>query len=383
MRILHIDPDDMDNPLSGGGPIRTYEICRRLARRHEVTVLTPTFPGSTPEKVRDGIRYVRLGRRIRDHGSSHHITFFFSLPAAVRRYRYDLLVEDFMPPASVTFNPLFSRAPVIASVQWFYAEMLSRQYHLPFHIGERHGLRLYRNFVVLSGQMRDLIASRTRGARIEVIPNGITDDNLFSLPITIGDFILYVGRVDLGQKGLDLLFEAYARVPEATRIPLVIAGHGFDAARVAELLHRLNLGSWVRLVGRVDAKGRADLLARCRFVCVPSREETFGLVILEACAAGKRAIVFDRPPMNEVAPSGPCLLVPAFDVDAYARALEVLLHCEAGAMRDQGERCRAWAAHYRWDEIAVRQESFYQSVVEASGSARGQSRDTTPDPRLR
>ena len=52
MQILHIDPDDIDNPLSGGGPVRTYEIYRRLAQRHQVTVLTPTFPGSTPELMR-------------------------------------------------------------------------------------------------------------------------------------------------------------------------------------------------------------------------------------------------------------------------------------------------------------------------------------------
>src|SRR5689334_17831136 len=132
MRILHLDPDDIDNPLSGGGPLRTYEIYRRLAKRHEITVLTPTFEGSTPEVVRDGIRYIRLGRKIRNHGSSHHITFFCGLPKAVRSFDYDLLVEDFMPPASTTLNPLFAKAPVVASVQWFFAEALSRQYKLPF-----------------------------------------------------------------------------------------------------------------------------------------------------------------------------------------------------------------------------------------------------------
>lgn len=379
MRILHIDPDDMDNPLSGGGPIRTYQIYRRLAARHEITVLTPTFPGSTPEKIRDGIRYLRLGRRVRNHGSSHHITFFFALPAAIRRHRYDLLVEDFMPPASVTLNPLFSRAPVVASVQWFYAETLSRQYHLPFHIGERHGLRLYRNFVVLSGQMRDLVASRTRGARIELIPNGIDDDSLFDLPITIGDFVLYIGRVDLGQKGLDLLLEAYARVPEAIRLPLVIAGHGFEEDRVRALIERLGLGRWTQLVGRVDPAGRADLLARCRFVCVPSREETFGLVIVEACAAGKRVAAFDRPPMNEVAPAGPCLLARPFDVDAYAQALVTLLACDTAVMIAEGQRCRDWARGFRWDEIALQQERFYEQVVEASGSGRRRMQHRAPD----
>lgn len=55
MRILHLDPDDMDNPLSGGGSVRNYEIYRRLAHRHQITVLTPTFPGSTPTLERDGV----------------------------------------------------------------------------------------------------------------------------------------------------------------------------------------------------------------------------------------------------------------------------------------------------------------------------------------
>src|SRR5690606_20114184 len=126
----------------------------------EITVLTPTFPGSSPEVVREGIRYLRLGRKIRDHGSSHHITFFFELPRAIRRMEYDLLVEDFMPPFSATFNPLFAKAPVVGSVQWFFAAALSRQYRLPFFLGERYGVRLYDNLIVLTEKMRQVLQER-------------------------------------------------------------------------------------------------------------------------------------------------------------------------------------------------------------------------------
>ena len=175
MKILHIDPDDMDNPLSGGGPIRTFEICRRLAARHEITVLTPTFHGSTPELEREGVRYVRLGRLIGNHGSSHHITFFFNLPHSVLRREFDLLVEDFMPPCSATLNPLLTGKPVVASVQWFFAEALSHQYKLPFFLGERLGIKLYRWFVVLSHTMRSLIEQRHSAATCAVIPNGVPE----------------------------------------------------------------------------------------------------------------------------------------------------------------------------------------------------------------
>lgn len=362
MRILHIDPDDIDNPLSGGGPVRTFEIYRRLARRHEITVLTPTFPGSTPEVVREGVRYVRLGRKIRNHGSSHHITFFFALPAALRRFDYDLLVEDFMPPMSVTMTPLFNRKPLIASVQWFFAESLSRQYHLPFHLGERYGIRMYRNFIVLTDAMKQLIEKRHPAAQCAVIANGV-DESLYAVQPAFGDFILYIGRIDFAQKGLDLLLDAYRQVPEALRLPLLMAGSGYEEERLRDMIAEYGLESWVRPIGKVGPAQRLELLRDCRFVCVPSREETFGMVILEACAAAKPAIVFDRWPMNEVAVAGGCETVAAFDAAAYAQAMTTMLTEREADMAQRGRVCRDWADGFRWDAIAAQQEAFYERVL--------------------
>ena len=366
MRILHIDPDDIDNPISGGGPIRTLEIYRRLAHKHEITVLTPTFPGSTPEKIRDGIRYLRLGQKIRNHGSSHHITFFFALPAAVRRMEYDLLVEDFMPPMSATFTPLFAKAPLIASVQWFFADLLSSQYHLPFWIGERYGVKMYDNFVVLTNSMRQRIEALHSRANCRVLPNGV-DDVLFDIAPHIGDFILYVGRVDFGQKGIDLLFEAYAKIPVAQRLPLVVAGPMQQQAGIERLQRELQVE--VTLQGRVDSAARAQLLHDCRFVCVPSRDETYGMVIAEACAAAKPVVAFDRAPMNEVAARA-CELVPAFDTDAYAAAMQKLSSATDEYLLNAGLECRRWAEQFRWDPIAARQEDFYLETLERHQHAR-------------
>jgi glycosyltransferase involved in cell wall biosynthesis len=312
--------------------------------------------------VRDGIRYIRLGRKIGDHGSSHHITFYFALPWALRRFDYDLLVEDFMPPMSITFNPLFNRKPLVASAQWFYAELLSRRYRLPFFLGERFGLRLYRNFVVLSPEMQQLVERRQPRANCALIPNAV-DDSLFEIEIAAGSFILYLGLVDLGAKGVDLLLEAYARIPDAERLPLVLAGHGFQWDEVDAHVARLGLSQWVRRVGRVDRARRAELFRDCRFVCVPSREETFGMVIMEACAAGKCVVLFDKSPMNQVAARGSCPMVTPFDVPAYAQAMRQLLRSPDEELVDKGHACRAWSARTNWDDAARRQEAFYESVV--------------------
>ncbi|MGN6524998.1 MAG: glycosyltransferase family 4 protein [Burkholderiaceae bacterium] len=374
MRILHLDPDDIDNPLAGGGPVRTFEICRRLARRHEVTVLTPTFPGSTPELVREGVRYVRLGRRVREHGSSHHITFALALPGAVRRFGHDLLVEDFMPPASATWTPLFRRRdrPLIASVQWFFARRYTEWLKLPFHWGEEYGVRLYDHFVVLTEAMRERIVARAPGADCRVIPNGV-DEALFEVPpvdAARGRGVLFLGRTEMHAKGLDLLLQALARLPEATRPPLAIAGTVQDGAALEALVDRLGLRPWVAITGTYDATRRLELLRDCRVLAMPSRDETFGMTIAEANAAARMAVVWDRVPMSEVAAPG-CPRVAPYDVDAYAAALAATLALPDDALRARGDEARAWARRYDWDAVAAAQEDFYLDVVERFRHARG------------
>ena len=367
MKILHIDPDDMDNPLSGGGPVRTFEICRRLARRHEITVLTPTFPGSTPEKEREGIRYVRLGRKIRDHGSSHHITFLASLPQAVRRFEYDLLVEDFMPPCSATWTPWFRRRdkPLIASVQWFFAHEYTRRLKLPFHWGQDLGVRWYDRFVVLTDDMKRTIEARNPGADCRVLPNGVPDD-LFEIEPHVGDFMLYLGRIEVHAKGLDLLLQAMANVPEQQRMRLVLAGSGPEQAALEHWIEQTGMRPWVNMVGHVSAAKRAHLLRTCRFMVMPSRIETFGMTIAEAHAAGKCVVVWDIAPMNEVAaPDAVRAASTGQNPEAYAAAMLELIDMPDEALAQRGMACRQWARRYNWDAVAAAQEAFYLQACEA------------------
>jgi glycosyltransferase involved in cell wall biosynthesis len=372
MRILHLDPDDIDNPLSGGGPVRTHEIYRRLAHRHEIVVLTPTFAGSTPTLEREGVRYIRLGRKVGNHGSSHHLTFLASLPKAVRRFDYDILIEDLMPPCSSTWTPWFARRdrPLIASVQWFFAREYTRRLLLPFHWGEEYGIRMYRNFIVLTHSMQSRIESRHPRANCRLVPNGVSDA-LFTLTPHAGDFMLYVGRLEINAKGLDLLLQALALVPEALRMPLVVAGSGHELQEWDRLLSASGLRPWVRCVGHVDAIERDRLLQASRFLVMPSRIETFGMTIAEANAAATPVIVWDRAPMSEVAaPSS--VRVPAFDTAALAQAMLSLSDASNEAIVTLGMQARGWARRYDWASAAGAQEDFYLGLVAAKGT--GQSR---------
>jgi glycosyltransferase involved in cell wall biosynthesis len=370
MKILHLDPDDLGNPLAGGGPLRTWEIYRRLAPRHEITVLTPTFPGSTPVLDRQGVHYERLGRKIGDHGSSHHLTFLAALPRAVRRHDYDILVEDLMPPCSATWTPWFARRgrPLVASVQWFFAREYTRRLKLPFHWGEEYGIRMYRHFVVLTDSMRATIQARHPGADCRLVPNGV-DDALFDLPAHAGDFVLYLGRLEISAKGLDLLLEGLLRVPESRRPRLVVAGTGHDMPAWERLLGQSGMGAWVHCVGQVDAAERNRLLQACRFLVMPSRIETFGMTIAEANAAATPVIVWDLAPMRDVAaPSS--LRLPPFDTSALAGAIEALMGASDESIENLGAEARRWARRYDWQAAASAQEDYYSQLVESGAGLR-------------
>ena len=71
---------------------------------------------------------------------------------------------------------------------------------------------------------------------------------------------------------------------------LAIAGDGDDRPRLEMKARGLNIERSVTFTGRIPDDALAALYARCRFFVMPSRDEGFGLVFLEAMRAGKPCI---------------------------------------------------------------------------------------------
>jgi phosphatidylinositol alpha-1,6-mannosyltransferase len=110
-------------------------------------------------------------------------------------------------------------------------------------------------------------------------------------PITSDPFALIVGRLAHSEryKGHDLLIDLWPRVErEVPGARLVVAGDGDDRARLEG--RAAGLGDRVRFLGHVPGERLASLYRECAFFVMPSREEGFGLVFLEAMRAGKACI---------------------------------------------------------------------------------------------
>lgn len=363
MRILHLAYEDPRQPGSGGGSVRTLQVNRRLASRHEVTAIVAGYPGAE-ERVEDGVRWRPIGPRT---GSKlDRLAYFALLGPAVMRTPHDLVVEDFGAPFSVAGSPVFTRRPVVASVQWLFAREMRAKYRLPFDAVESGGLRLYGDFVVVSDWLGERIRARRPGATVETIPNGV-EPELFGVDATgPREHLLFLGRLDVAQKGGDLLFDIYARVVQqlaGAAPPLVVAGDGPDRATMVRHAGRAGVAGRVRFVGHVAGDAKRDLLAHAHAVLMPSRHETFGMVAVEAQAAGAPVVVFDTGPLREVAGGGHARLVVPFDLDAFADAAVELIRSPTAAAAASAAG-RAWARRYDWDVIADALDAHYGRAVE-------------------
>jgi glycosyltransferase involved in cell wall biosynthesis len=110
----------------------------------------------------------------------------------------------------------------------------------------------------------------------------------------LNPMVLFVGRATL-QKGPDLLLEAVPKVlathPEAQ---FVLAAAGEMVPHLQYRAGELGVQEAVRFVGQVPRGEFVNLMRACDIVAVPSRNEPFGIVVLEGWAAGKPVVVTDR-----------------------------------------------------------------------------------------
>jgi phosphatidyl-myo-inositol dimannoside synthase len=188
----------------------------------------------------------------------------------------------------------------------------------------------------------------------------------------VGPLVVSISRL-VPRKGMDVLIQAAARLHRSGSYPglsVVIAGKGRDRARLERLVVRT--GAPVRLMGRISDADLPELYAcadvfalLCRSRWGGLEQEGFGIVFLEAAAAGVPAVAGDSGGAAEAVADGETGLVVADPEDpaAVAMALEKLI--ASGDLRDQqGAAARARAVgSFSSDLLAERLRGALNSMA--------------------
>ena len=365
MKILHLAYEDHAQPGSGGGSLRTHEINRRLAAKgHDITVVAAGYPGAQ-DRTEDGVKYMHVGG---GKTRARAFSYFARLPKIVRGSDADLIVEDFGAPISTIGTPRFTDTPVVAMVQWMFAKEMAAKFRLPFHLVENWGIKAHRRFIAVSADLADAIRARRLGAHVDVVGNGVDqaafaavgDPGRFSHP---GAPLVFLGRLDNEQKGLDVLIEALAHIPGRR---LLIAGDGPDETRLRRLADTLGVTARISWLGRVGGDAKYRLLATAALAVIPSRWETFGIVAIEALAAGTPVVGSDIDCLRDVIPDGAGWRVPPSNPTALAAAVNQALDDPARLVRHSAAG-RAFARRFNWDDLADQQDAVYEQVTTLAG----------------
>jgi phosphatidylinositol alpha-mannosyltransferase len=373
-------------PGSGGVAQHVLHLYENLRLRgHDVRIITASHG---PQRASEGdILRIGVGFSVPLNGSMGTLTFSPRYISQVRemlaRERFDVLHlhEPFVP-----FLSLFLlRESHSVNVATFHAYAgFSPSYELGSRVMNGHAARLHGRIAV-SAAARHFI-DRFFPGDYKVIPNGV-DVPRFAGAVTLARWqdgtpnVLFVGRHEPRKGLLDLLkaHRILRRTGHENR--LLIVGSGPQEREARRYVATRGLQA-VEFLGRVSDAEKAQLFRTADVYASPATGgESFGIVLLEAMAAGAPIVASDIHGYKGVVRRGrEGLLVPPHDPKELATAIARLLD-EPELRASMGAAGRARAEEFSWPRVTARVEEYYGFVIRrlaASGSLPKDFQAATP-----
>ncbi|MCZ4553948.1 glycosyltransferase family 4 protein [Rhodococcus maanshanensis] len=364
MRIGMVCPYSFDVP--GGVQAHVVELASVLIERgHKVSVLAPASEGTElPDFVVSAGRAVAIPY----NGSVARLSFGPVSYARVRRWIVDndfdvlhihepnapslsmLAMKIAEGPIVATFHTSTTKSLVLSTFQGVLAPYL-----------EKISGRIAVSELARRWQMESL------GSDAVEIPNGVdvpafaNADPLPGYP-RAGGTVLFLGRYDESRKGMAVLLEALPElVAKHPDLEILVVGRG-DEDRLRKDAGRF--AGHLRLLGQVTDAEKASALRSADVYCAPNLGgESFGIVLVEAMAAGTAVVASELDAFRRVLRDGTAgMLVPVGDSAALATAIDSVLS-DPDRRRALVGTATEVVAEYDWPVVAEQILRVYETVT--------------------
>ena len=333
MRIVHFYPWALRGEFGTSISVRGW--CRAVAAAGEDVTLLASSDGAKVEPP-EGVELLPVAAGPRDLPSPRSLARAFEgADLAVLHGGWDVRntiaaiaarrggIPYLVTPHGAYYPQVFDRRKVRLKRTWW--DLVERRYlragwaaHLFFEAEASH------------------LAGRGVELRHVIAPNGFVAPNGVRWQPAEDAYLLWLGRYDPEHKGLDLLLDAVARVPEGERVPVRL--HGVDwhemRAAVARMVRERALEASVRVEGPVYGDEKWELMAGARGFLYPSRWDASPIAVVEAASIGVPTLVTPFPVGAFLASRGAAIEAAA-EPDSLARGLRALVDPAAAAV---GER---------------------------------------------
>lgn len=371
MRIL-ICSDFFYPVLHGGLEKRVYEVAKRLAKKHEIHVITRGLKELPSHETHDGIHIHRIsvpsGGIKRESISDGFAFISGALRKGLRLGDFDIYAaEEFVPLVPLGIVAKIRGGHLIVTLHDVYRENLLREFR--FKGGflatlEKKMLRLpYTKIITVSTSAKEkLIKNGVSEGVIEVIPNGV-DVNKFDRIKAVKPAkrrVIYVGRL-VWNKHVDDLLKAFSKLD--SDIELHIVGWGPKRRNLEVLAQKLGIGQRVTFTGFVSEEKKIELLKSADALVLPSSFESFPVVVVEAWASRTLVVASNIPALRALIKNGKTgLTFRLRDVEDLTRKLERAL--DGKLCRKITNTCYALVRKkFTWDKIAEKVENTFRSCV--------------------
>jgi glycosyltransferase involved in cell wall biosynthesis len=209
--------------------------------------------------------------------------------------------------------------------------------------------------------------------KIRVIPNGI-DPAIFTNLKGVGEvrsrfaergekLVLFVGRLVV-EKGVHVLLDAIPKVLQKVEAKFVIAGDGYLRSEVVKRVAERGLGGKVHVTGYLDTDTIRRLFLAADVCVIPSLYEPFGIVALEAMAAGCPVVASDTGGLSEIVEHEKTgVKVYPNNPDSLAWGILRVLESKDLAERLKKNMREKVEREYRWSTIAQATKAVYQEAL--------------------
>lgn len=368
----------------GGVAPHVSEISEALARRgHEVHVFTRRGDFDSYDKI-NGVHYQRV-----DSDSSGDIlhqmdsmcSAIYDRFAAVRKLfgKFDVIHgHDWHPvPALKRIKDDHGVPAIITmhSTEWGRNGNNFGYGGISKEISHREWLGCYEasQVIVTTRRMQDELMwiYSLPAEKIRIIPNGIVQGKMrrrldagrvkerYGIH-PLAPLVLFCGRMSI-QKGPDLLVEAVPRIlKNRSDVRFVFMGEGGMRAECERRARELGVSDACRFLGYTSSSEKEELINACDLMCIPSRNEPFGVVVLEAWDACKPVVATEAVSIIKNFEDG---LMAYIQPESIAWCINRLLKNPEEMKKLAEAGYRRVEAEFSWDTIARRTEEVYEGVI--------------------
>jgi len=347
-----------------------------LGVRTEIWQVDPTCDDIGEQAIGD-VRVFTLPSR------SRISTAIQGLPAKTRAFigrresEIDLVhLHSVFTPHNVSIGREVTKPYIVSPRGGYSAGVLSGRNRLAkaawMRIREHRYLREAAALHAVSEEEKERLEQLTGHPRVVYIPNAVEARRPRETRVPGAKQLLFIGRLAVRQKGLDLLLAGYAQYLRSGGLAtdLVIAGSDFRGgkAQAERLSHELTISEHVTFPGPIYGEDKAELLSTCFAFVHTSRWEGLPFAVLEALAAARPVLVTPETNLGRFVEAYGAGVVVEPTAESIAQGMHQLSRADQHsyeAMQRGAERLVA--EKFSWPQVTREMIELYQRVLSRSG----------------